>query len=82
MRPRPVRAGQAESFPRTLPTPRKPLFKNLIVYRIGPDWSATVEHMEEALAPARFVECGATQQKSIGWIEPRGEKHGAGNVCD
>jgi recombination associated protein RdgC len=53
------------------------LFKNLIVYRIGPDWSATVEHMEEALAPARFVECGATQQKSIGWIEPRGEKHGA-----
>jgi recombination associated protein RdgC len=33
--------------------------------------------MEEALAPARFVECGATQQKSIGWIEPRGEKHGA-----
>jgi len=53
------------------------LFKNLIVYRIGPDWSATVEHMEEALAPAHFVECGATQQKSIGWIEPRGEKHGA-----
>jgi len=53
------------------------LFKNLIVYRIGPDWSATVEHMEEALAPARFVECGATQQKSIGWVEPRGEKHGA-----
>ena len=52
------------------------MFKNLIVYRIGPDWSATVEHMEEALAPARFVECGATQQKSIGWIEPRGEKHG------
>ncbi|MBP8224552.1 MAG: recombination-associated protein RdgC [Acidovorax sp.] len=53
------------------------MFKNLIVYRIGPDWSATVEHMEEALAPARFVEYGATQQKSIGWIEPRGEKHGA-----
>ena len=53
------------------------MFKNLIVYRIGPDWSATVEHMEEALALARFVECGATQQKSIGWIEPRGEKHGA-----
>ena len=53
------------------------MFKNLIVYRIGPDWAATVEHMEEALAPARFVECGATQQKSIGWIEPRGEKHGA-----
>jgi recombination associated protein RdgC len=53
------------------------LFKNIIVYRIGPDWSATVEHMEEALDPARFVECGATQEKSIGWIEPRNEKNGA-----
>jgi recombination associated protein RdgC len=53
------------------------LFKNLIVYRIGADWSTTVEHMEEALSPARFVECGATQEKSIGWIEPRGEKNGA-----
>ncbi len=53
------------------------MFKNLIVYRIGADWSATVEAMEEALASARFVECGATQEKSIGWIEPRGEKNGA-----
>lgn len=53
------------------------MFKNVIVYRIGPDWSATVEQMEAALEPARFVECGATQEKSIGWIEPRGEKHGA-----
>ncbi len=53
------------------------MFKNVIVYRIGPDWSATVDQMEEALAPARFVECGATQEKSIGWVEPRGEKHGA-----
>jgi recombination associated protein RdgC len=53
------------------------LFKNIIVYRIGPDWTATVEHMEAALEPARFVECGATQEKSIGWIEPRGEKNGA-----
>ncbi len=53
------------------------MFKNIIVYRIGPDWTATVEHMEAALEPARFVECGATQEKSIGWIEPRGEKNGA-----
>lgn len=53
------------------------MFKNIIVYRIGPDWTATVEHMEAALDAARFVECGATQEKSIGWIEPRGEKNGA-----
>ncbi len=53
------------------------MFKNLTLYRIGADWSATVEQMEAALQAARFVECGATQEKSVGWIEPRGEKHGA-----
>jgi recombination associated protein RdgC len=52
------------------------VFKNLIVYRIGAEWSATLAQMEESLAQARFVECGATQEKSVGWIEPRGEAHG------
>jgi len=32
--------------------------------------------MEESLDSARFVECGASQEKSIGWIEPRGEANG------
>jgi recombination associated protein RdgC len=32
--------------------------------------------MEEGLDAERFVECGASQEKSIGWIEPRGEAHG------
>ena len=52
------------------------MFKNVIMYRIGPDWSATVAQIEEGLDPARFVECGASQEKSIGWIEPRGEANG------
>jgi recombination associated protein RdgC len=51
------------------------VFKNLTVYRIGPDWSASVAQMEESLHKARFVECGATQQQSAGWVEPRGIKH-------
>ena len=51
------------------------MFKNLTVYRIGPDWSASVAQMEESLHKARFVECGATQQQSAGWVEPRGIKH-------
>ncbi len=49
------------------------MFKNVIVYRIGADWSATVAQIEESLAPARFVPCSASQEKSIGWVEPRGE---------
>ncbi len=52
------------------------MFKNVIVYRIGAAWSASVAQMEESLQAERFVECGASQEKSIGWIEPRGEAHG------
>ena len=48
----------------------------MIVYRVGPDWSASVAQIEAALDGARFVECGATQEKSIGWCEPRGQAHG------
>lgn len=47
-----------------------------MVYRIGAGWSATLAQMEEGLDEARFVPCGASQEKSIGWIEPRGEAHG------
>ena len=52
------------------------MFKNMIVYRVGPEWSATVAQIEEGLDGGRFVECGSTQEKSVGWIEPRGEANG------
>ena len=52
------------------------MFKNVMVYRIVAAWSASVEQMEEGLSKGRFVSCGATQEKSVGWIEPRGEAHG------
>lgn len=53
------------------------MFKNMVVYRVDPGWSATVEQIERSLEAGRFVECGSTQEKSIGWCEPRGEAHGA-----
>jgi recombination associated protein RdgC len=52
------------------------VFKNLTVYRIGPDLSADLSLIEESLSKGRFVECGATQQKSSGWVEPRGIAQG------
>lgn len=52
------------------------MFKNVTIYRIAPGWEATLEDMETALDAARFVPCGATQDKAVGWIEPRGEAHG------
>lgn len=53
------------------------MLKNLIIYRIAPGFMATVAQVEEALAKAPFMECGATQEKSLGWTPPRGEAHGA-----
>jgi recombination associated protein RdgC len=52
------------------------VFKNMIVYRVAPEWSATVAQIEQGLDAGRFVECGSTQEKSIGWCEPRGEANG------
>ncbi len=52
------------------------MFKNVTIYRLAPGWAATLEEMELAVDAARFVPCGATQDKAIGWVEPRGEAHG------
>ena len=52
------------------------MFKNLIVYRIAPQWQMDLTQVEEALAKTPFAECGATQEKSVGWVPPRGDDHG------
>ena len=48
-----------------------------MIYRIGPDWPTSVDALEAALATEPFAECSATQQRSTGWVAPRGEAHGA-----
>ena len=48
-----------------------------MVYRLLAPWAMSQAKLEEALQSAHFVECGASQEKSVGWIEPRGEAHGA-----
>ena len=50
----------------------KYVFKNVMVYRIGAAWSATVEQIEEQLQKQHFVPCSASQEQSMGWVEPRG----------
>ena len=47
-----------------------------MVYAVNPAWTQSLASMEAALDKARFVECGLSQEKSIGWTEPRGEAHG------
>ncbi len=48
-----------------------------MLYRVVSPWNTTVEALESALEDARFVECAGSQEKSVGWVEPRGEAHGA-----
>ena len=51
------------------------MFKNLIVYRIAPEWAADPAQLEAALDQMRFVPCTPTQPMSAGWVEPRGQAH-------
>ncbi|MDH4483453.1 MAG: recombination-associated protein RdgC [Rhodoferax sp.] len=53
------------------------MFKNLMVYRLAAPWTLSQAQLEAALQQAHFVECGASQEKSVGWTEPRGQAHGA-----
>lgn len=52
------------------------MFKNIIVYRIDPSWSKTTAQVEAGLSLVRFMTCGASQEKSLGWSPPRDAKHG------
>ncbi len=47
-----------------------------MVYRMVSAWTMTQAQLEEALEKARFAPCGASQEKSVGWMEPRGQAHG------
>ena len=40
---------------------RRTLFKNLTVYRVGPNWAANSAELEAGLDKMIFVECGPTQ---------------------
>ncbi len=53
------------------------MFKNALVYRIEHWDQAPLTEIERRLSAAPFVECGATQPESAGWVSPRGDKHAA-----
>lgn len=53
------------------------MFKNLMLFRIADDWRpdfGTVQLPE-------FVACGPTQERSEGWVPPRGHAHGVLAEC-
>jgi recombination associated protein RdgC len=53
------------------------MFKNALIYRIEAWDPPARTAIEERLEAQRFVECGASQGESAGWVEPRGKKHAA-----
>jgi recombination associated protein RdgC len=54
------------------------MFKNALIFRLPADWCCPdLTVLDAALAAARFVPCGVSQRQSTGWVEPRGERHGA-----
>ena len=53
------------------------MFKNALVYRIDHWNPPTLSEFEKRLGTARFIECGASQPESAGWVAPRGDKYDA-----
>lgn len=49
------------------------MFKNAIFYKL----TKIHDGFAAAIESAPFLPCGPTQDKSIGWVPPRGEEHGA-----
>jgi len=52
------------------------MFKNALVYQIEQWDQPPLLEIEHRLAGSRFLECGASQAESHGFIEPRGEQGG------
>lgn len=54
------------------------MFKNAIVYRINQHPKTLgITERQEILQAHAFAPCYATQEKSMGWVPPRGEAHGS-----
>jgi recombination associated protein RdgC len=53
------------------------MFKNALIYRIEQGTVPALDDLESRLGSGRFIECGATQTESSGWVAPRGVDHAA-----
>lgn len=53
------------------------MFKQLTIFKIGTGFPATLAAFEIALQQMPFVPATSGQNKSVGWVPPRGQEHGA-----
>jgi recombination associated protein RdgC len=52
------------------------MFKTLSIYTLAEPVDTDTGTIENAIDGALFVECGPTQEKSVGFVPPRGDDHG------
>ena len=52
------------------------MITNAILYRLTLSDFTTGSWLDDAIAAHSFVPCGSTQEKSVGFVPPRGEEHG------
>lgn len=52
------------------------MFKTCMIYRVPAGWTMDLDAMEAALAASPFTPCEGAQEKTYGWVPPRGEAHG------
>ena len=52
------------------------MFKNLTLFRFNCDLALTLPQLEDVAQTSPFIPCGPSQERSVGWVPPRGEKHG------
>ena len=59
--------------------PKIAMFKNVMMYRLAKPWdssAAAIQKMARMLEIQKFQPCAATEEVSVGWVEPRGVAHG------
>lgn len=53
------------------------MLKNLLIHRIAPGWQPDIEADKEVFLSNHFRPCRPTEERSVGWVPPRGTEHGA-----
>ncbi|MBU3577494.1 recombination-associated protein RdgC [Polynucleobacter sp. UK-Kesae-W10] len=53
------------------------MFKNATIYKLGALPDGGIIAAEESMKADEFAPCGSSQEKSVGWVCPRGHEYGA-----
>lgn len=52
------------------------MFSNLLMYSVCAGFPQSAIELDQALMKMPFQPCGASEEKRVGWLPPRGQEHG------